>query len=208
MTKRYKLVVWLCISAILIGVAGYYVNRLLGPTHRKWTEDVLLEDGSTIVVKRTVTFNESEAWGGGGTYNAVESESTIRFTGAMANLPPWSVPLMALVLYKDAATTEWVVVALSTSCQVWNARGEPESRYWEFRLRDQVWREVPLSPSSYDRPANLLHRYQKPLGTKHVTPTFRHALEPPIDMNKEFRLVWKDRNPSCHKGDRVIPLAN
>lgn len=69
-----------------------------GPTTRHWTEDVLLDDGSTVVVERSVAFN------------AVETEATLAFTGKESGLPVWSAPLMALLLYRDPATQEWVIV--------------------------------------------------------------------------------------------------
>lgn len=128
------------------------------PVQRVWSEDVRLDDGSTMVVKRSVTFMESNSLAGD-TYNAVETESTITFTGELAALPPWSQALLALVLYRDHDTKEWTVVATTTSCEVWSRRSEPRPVYWEFRLRPQGWQEVPLSSTSAERAANLFTGY-------------------------------------------------
>ena len=159
-----------------------------GITSRKWTEDVLLDDGSILLVKRTVSFKESAAWGGEA-YNSWETDATISFTGGLATLPIWHVPLMALVMYLDSTTREWVVVATTTSCDVWNARGFPPSMYWEYRLGPQGWRETPLSAKSMGRPANLLHRYQKSLGTSHFTVAERVKRETDSSMSKKYRRI-------------------
>lgn len=148
------------------------------PITREWTEDALLEDGSTIVVKRTVSFNETNSWSGDA-YNAVETDATISFTGELSKLPPWRAPLMALVLYQDKETKEWVVVAISSSCDVWNRRGRPRPPYWEFRLDAKGWRETSLSQASIGRSGNLLHRYQSDLKTKHITVEGRKEREVP-----------------------------
>jgi hypothetical protein len=156
------------IALALIGAGVPGVRNLVGPTHRSWTEDVLLEDGLSIVVKRSVTLNESNSWSGDA-HNATELEATIAFTGELKGLPVWSVPLMALVLYRDAAAQgQWVVVATTTTCDVWSARGEPRPPYWEFRLGEAGWQETPLSASSLGRSTNLYLRYNI-LKARHVT---------------------------------------
>jgi hypothetical protein len=168
------------------------------PTTREWTEDVLLEDGSTIVVKRMASFKETNSLSGDA-YNAVETGATIAFTGELAKLPPWHAPFMALVMYQDKETKEWVVVATTTSCYVWNTHNEPEPMYWEFRLTDRGWHEIPLSSASIGRPANLLHRYQQDLGTQHVTVKVRQNRESDIGIGKEFRSILADDKVNCEK---------
>jgi hypothetical protein len=156
------------IAAGLLGAGVMGIRALVGPKHRSWTEDVLLEDGSTIVVKRSVTFSESNSWSGDA-YNATELSATIAFTGSQQNLPAWSIPLMPLVLYRDTtAQSQWVLVAATTTCEVWNARAEPRPPYWEFRLGQTGWQEVPLSAASVGRPTNLYLPYNV-LKARHVT---------------------------------------
>jgi hypothetical protein len=140
---------------LALGLAGCAASQ----TSKRWMEEVLLEDGSIIQVERRVVFNETNALGGGA-YNAVEKASTLRFTGERAGLPEWSVPLRPIVLYRDSATNEWVVVAATTSCSVWQARGQPNPPYWEYRLGVAGWVQEPLSPTSIGRGNNLLRHYQ------------------------------------------------
>jgi hypothetical protein len=174
----------------LIWLVGCHVGAP-EPETRTWTEDVLLDGGKTIQVKRTVTFNETNSMSGDA-YNAVESDATLAFTGELSGLPMWRQPLMALVMYRDKSTEEWVVVAKTSSCEIWERRGRPKPPYWEFRLDEQGWREVPLSQASIGRPANLLHRYQGKLKSEHITIVDRHQLESSSTMDRPYREIWGD----------------
>ena len=177
---------------LIAGVASFRI--LVGPKHRTWTEDVLLDDGSTIVVERSVTFSESNSWSGDA-YNATESSSTIAFTGNLQNLPSWNLPLMPLVLYRDtAAQAQWVVVASTTTCGVWNARGEPRPPYWEFRLGNAGWQEVPLSATSLGRSTNLYLGYNV-LKAKHVTVAMRRTSNG--EAVGEYRFVLANATWNC-----------
>jgi hypothetical protein len=169
-------------------------------TTKRWMEDVKLDDGTIIQVQREVTFNESNALGGGA-YNSVEQASTIHFTGNLENFPPWSVPLLAHTLYKDTSTQEWVVVAITSSCDVWHARGAPNPPYWEYRLGSHGWRQVPLSAASVGHRSNLLRRYQKDLPTGTITLSQKDALqteektlEQMTKPERTFRLVLGERD--------------
>ena len=168
-----------------------------GPTERRWTEEVLLDDGRTVVVERSVAFNETSAWGGDA-YNAVETEATLAFTGDLAGLPVWSAPLMALLLYRDQTRGgQWVIVATTTSCHVWNLRGEPPSLYWEYRLGPQGWQEVMLSPTSIGRKTNLLFSYQQKLGTRHITAADRAARESDTRIARRFVDIQGTQQVNC-----------
>jgi hypothetical protein len=164
---------------------------------RAWTEDVLLDDGSTIRIARTATFIETNSLSGD-SYNAVETEATIAFTGDRANLPMLRHGLMALLMYEDPTVGgEWVVVATTTSCDVWQRRGQPHPMYWEFRLKDSEWMETPLSQTSVGRAVNLLHRYQAELNTGHITVADRRRLEADTGISRRFKAIVADAERSC-----------
>jgi hypothetical protein len=191
-----------CNGRTISAVGDFLFNR---PTERKWTEDVLLADGTTIVVKRTVAFKETNSLSGDA-YNAVESDATVAFTGNLSQLPAWRAPLMALLLYRNESASEWVLIATTTSCERWNELGaprvmylpdKPDTLYWEYRLKPEGWREVPLSKMSVGRPVNLLHRYQEKLGTKHVTVVFRKALESDDLIVKRFVRTEERHKVNC-----------
>jgi hypothetical protein len=159
-----------------------------GPTQKRWTEDVLLDDGSTVLIKRTVSYQESSAWGGG-SYSAVEGVATLELSGAHEGWTVWSVPLIPMVLYRDsAASGQWVVVATTTSCEVWNARGGPVPPYWEYRLTDNGWKEAPLSESSLGRPANVFSGYTS-LESKHVTVREQQAYRNDPRLGVAYRTI-------------------
>jgi hypothetical protein len=161
------------LAAILIGRViwsgfGSEISRIWDGTFvRRWSEEVVLSDGSLIVVKRAVEVSESNSFAGDA-YNAVEQDATLKFTGELGDLPVWNAALMAQVLYRDEETEEWVIVANSTSCEVYYERGEPrflflegrpQTNYFEFRLRKNGWAQVPISRASIGRPTNLLMAY-------------------------------------------------
>lgn len=116
----------------------------------RWTEDVRPDDGSVITIKRYVRFETSNSWAGD-VPAAHDRRATLRFTEALSDLPEWDVPLMPMVLYQDGPTKEWVIVARTNSCERWLARGGPFPPYWEYRLRGDQWRRVPLSDTSKGR---------------------------------------------------------
>jgi hypothetical protein len=159
-----------------------------GPTHKSWTEDVLLDDGSTVSIKRTVTYKEASAWGGG-SYSAIEGAATLELTGANEGWPVWDVPLIPMVLYRDSTRGgQWVIVATSTSCEVWNARGGPVPPYWEYRASDDGWKEVPISEASLGRPANVFIGYTS-LKARHVTVRDQQTASRSISLGIKYRTV-------------------
>jgi hypothetical protein len=147
-----------------------------------------------------VAIKESNSWSGDA-YNAVETASTIEFTGELASLPPWSYPVRPVVFYQDAATGEWVVVASTTSCQVWRRAGKPKPPYWEYRLQESGWNEVPLSAASLGRPANLAQKYKRVAAAGHLTPELRATLDYDTNRHRTFREVYAEPTQAfCGEG--------
>ncbi len=162
-----------------------------GPTQREWTEDVLLKGGTTVQVHRTVKLNVSNSVSGDA-YNAVELAATLSFLGPLKNLPSWSAPRMALVLYRDPSTMEWVIVSTSTSCEIWERSGKPKPNYWEYRLTSEGWKEVSLSRASIGRKANLFRSYDHKMKSDHITVAERERLDgDPLTLRK-YREIWGD----------------
>jgi hypothetical protein len=136
---------------------------------RRWTEDVLLEDGRIVQIERHVVFYETDALGGGA-YNAVESKATLRFAVELAELPAWDYPRIALVLYRSSETHNWRIVTASSSCEVWRRDGAPRPPYWQYELIEGQWKEAPLSEESIGKRPNLFYRYSADDFGPHVTP--------------------------------------
>jgi hypothetical protein len=135
---------------------------------RTWSEEVALDDGSVITIDRHVEQLMSSSIGGGA-FSGVETKAMLSFRGDLAALPQWDLPLMPLLLYRDTEASEWVLVATSTTCEIWYRRGMPEGHYWEFRQRGTDWVEVPLSETSFERRTNLLFEYTEPLPARYIT---------------------------------------
>jgi hypothetical protein len=159
-----------------------------GDREARWTEDVKLDDGRVIQIERHVVFDQTNALGGGA-YNAIESKATLSFLGDLSSLPTWDVPLIALVLYQDTDTDEWVIVAKSSSCRIWDKRGRPRPPYWEFRLSSEGWREVPLSCESVGRRTNLFFRYDSDKVPAHVTVEERMRQQSDRDTGSLYRRI-------------------
>ena len=154
---------------------------------RTWTEEVALDDGSVIIIDRHVEQQMSNALGGGA-FNATETKATLSFRKDLATLPPWDLPLMPLLLYRDSS--EWVIVATTTTCEVWRNRGAPKAFYWEFRLRGTEWVEVDVSESSFERKTNLLFEYSQPLPSKHINLTTKAQLHSG-DQAEMYRVIQR-----------------
>lgn len=160
-------------ATVLIAISVLVSSTITGCSssnreERSWTEEVQLEDGSTVGIERHVVFDATNAMGGGA-YNAVEVESTLRFRGELVALPEWNVPLIPLLLYKSVSGDKWTIVAKSSSCEVWASRGKPIPPYWQFELDESGWREVPLTCDSVGRSTNLHHAYHAADGLPHVS---------------------------------------
>jgi|GEM_PF-3228792 hypothetical protein len=181
-----------------LGACGW--GKPPSPIERAWTEDALLEDGTTIPLRRSVKLYITNSWGGDA-YNAVEQQAKLSFLGPLKNLPTWSaqyIPAvsgvvgMPLVLYRDQATSEWVIVVTTTSCEVWAAAGKPKPNYWEYRLKEAGWHQVPLSPASIGRATNLFHSYDHELSSSHITVEERRRIENDPLMARKYREIWGD----------------
>jgi hypothetical protein len=156
-----------------------------GKVERKWSEEVALDDGKVLTVDRYVKFQETNSMAGDA-YGSTEEDATLSFRGELAALPAWRVALQPLVLYRDSSTNEWVIVAASSRCEVWEARGKPARPYWEFRLRDSGWVEVPLSESSLGRKTNLYILYERPLPARQLTVPMKQGLQAQESTGKKY----------------------
>jgi len=169
------------------------------PKQYTWTEDVALDAGS-IRVRRVVGIQESNSWSGDA-HEAIETLSSVEFMDELASLPPWSEVLRPIVLYQDTATDEWVVVASTSSCDVWRAAGKPKPPYWEYRLQQGHWNHVSLSEKSLGRRANLAQAYKRVAAVGHLTPELRAQVDPSARWFRTYRSVLADPNQAiCGEG--------
>jgi hypothetical protein len=122
----------------------------------RWTEPVTLDSGEVVRVRRHVEMWHHRALGGGFSSARQYRTSSIEPDDSSARFPTWDAPMVPIVLDKDPATDEWIVVASGDGCSIWARNGRPRPPYWAFRLRDGRWYRDAIPESFFGRPANLL----------------------------------------------------
>lgn len=167
-----------------------------GEVERRWTEEVEVDDGKDIEVDRYVRFTESNSISGDA-YSSTNLASTLRFKGELSELPTWSVPLVPVLLYRDMKTSEWVIVAVTSSCEVWADRGSPVPPYWEFRLINGKWNEHPLSQASIGRKTNLFFDYEPDLPTHKISVAVKKQVIRRNDFGKKYLSIVGDMTRPC-----------
>lgn len=175
---------------LVIAACGFLGER------RSWTEDVQLDDGSVIMIKRHVKFRTSNSWAGD-VPRAEDRRVTLRFTGALSDFPAWDMPLMPMVLYQDASTKEWVIVARTNRCERWLAWGKPFPPYWEYHLAAGQWRQRPLSAASKGRSTNLLIDYRREDLPRHISVEYKKASFVDSNFTEAYRRVVPDIRRHC-----------
>jgi hypothetical protein len=86
-----------------------------------WIEPVQLASGETVNIKRHVVMVHERAFGGGYSSAPVYKTSTIEGLPNSPEFPVWDAPLVPILIDKDPATGEWIIVASIDECGVWIA---------------------------------------------------------------------------------------
>ena len=123
---------------------------------RRGPENVKLEGGEQIVIERSAKLRANAiAGGGGGSFN---EGMTLLITKPIKpdNPGQWSAKYVPILLDRDPATQEWVIVATFFHCQSWEALGRPKLPYTEYRYRQGAWVQQTLSPQWIGREINVL----------------------------------------------------
>lgn len=160
--NRRKLIVSISLIGLTPWMSG--CNKIINgldekqDTQFEWTEDVPLNDGQTIVVKRTARLSANHiAGGGGGSFNkGMTLEIVPPLLPDGTPMPTaWSDVYVPLLLDRDPTTQEWFIVATFFHCDSWKNLGEPALPYTEYRFRQGKWQRQELSPEIIGRSANL-----------------------------------------------------
>lgn len=121
-----------------------------------WSEDVSLQDGTMLVVKRSAQGKKLGEIGGSGGWETTRMTLEIESPILATNPPNWSERWVPMLLDYDAQAKEWFVVATFYTCDDWYDLGRPKLPYIAYRTNGGRWEQVPLSPDLYGRKANLL----------------------------------------------------
>lgn len=122
----------------------------------KWNEEVKLQSGEVIVIKRTAKFSENWiAGGGGGSFNL---GMTIDFSNSEKSNSPtmWHSLYDPLIIDLDPMTKEWIIIATFIHCDGWYNLGRPSLPYTEYRFRSGKWEQGLLNTHWIGRNGNLL----------------------------------------------------
>ena len=186
----------------LVGLGALLVLSSCGERkvfERTWSEEVELEGGAVVVVKRHVVYDYSNSFSGEFPLNVeTTSELEVENSTPELDIPRWSAPMRALLLYRDEATAEWVIVAAIHTCDMWRQKGAPESQYLEFRAHQGIWREGVVSKSSIGRATNLFMGYVDGLARKRVT----------LQEKKSAWSTFRNGDPAKHIVEKYQNCSN
>jgi hypothetical protein len=128
-----------------------------GQIDLKWSEEVQLEDGQVIVVKRTAQGKQLGELGGPGGWEqkAMSVEFSPSATGK--NPPVWNTAYVPILIDHQTPEETWSIVATFYTCQGWHDLGRPALPYVEYQSNQGgPWEIAPLEPRLIGRPTNML----------------------------------------------------
>jgi hypothetical protein len=129
-----------------------------GEREIEWTETVALASGETTVIERVQRVEihlTSE-----GPSGDLAKMATVASATSPPAFPPWQAKMLPILLDRDPATGEWVLVATMYNCRFWLLNGAPERPYWGFRAFEGEWYRTEIPESFWGRSANLFAALQ------------------------------------------------
>jgi hypothetical protein len=168
-----------------------------GNSQIAWKEQVELQSGEVITVKRTAKTKDFGEVGGPGGW---ENEGmTVQIVQPLkADDPPvWDAKFVPLVFDREPGTNEWFIVATFISCSSWYELGRPKLPYTEFRLKDGRWRQQPLSPQLIGRDANMLTHISSTDQRDHTLASKASVLAEHPAIAPEYKKVVNKWATSC-----------
>ena len=151
--KPHKILTALLLSAALLSGCGESV-----PTETVWREEVQLEDGTKIWVRRTVVGEAYTELGGYGEYQVSKEVLEVINAPGLGKPPVWSAKWSLLVLDRDKDGV-WYIVVTPLDAEGWT-KLEPKLLYAQFKAIDGQWRQVEIDPKLDARTANLEPRFR------------------------------------------------
>lgn len=141
-----------CMSIVLIGML-----TACGEVNLKWSEEVQLNDGQFIVIKRTAKGEKQGELGGPGGWEEKEMTITLEKAGEGTQFPIWQTAYVPILLDYQVAEKTWSVVATFYYCEGWYNLNRPKLPYVEHQSKDGgPWVVVPVEERLIGRKTNLL----------------------------------------------------
>ena len=141
------------LSAALLSGCGESV-----PAETSWREEVQLEDGTKIWVRRTVVGEAYTELGGISAYEVSNRTVEVINAPGLGKPPVWSAKWRTLVLDRDKDGV-WYIVVSPVDREGW-ANLHTKLLYAQFKAIDGQWRQVEIDPKLDARTANLEPRFR------------------------------------------------
>jgi hypothetical protein len=191
-----------CIAALTITACGRYGDREI-----EWAETVSLSSGDAVLVER-VQRVEIHLTSEGPSGNLAKM-ATVTSAASQPEFPTWRAKMFPILLDRDPANEEWVLVATMYDCDFWLKNGQPDPPYWGFRAANGSWRRAPIPASFWDRPANLFAVFQSTDDSGTLRASYQSRRAEQIRSGKPSKLagVWRDMKPDCKKSSKEEAYA-
>jgi hypothetical protein len=123
----------------------------------EWKEEVLLQTGEAIIVKRVIQMQEDFELSQG--RNWVPREQKLNIKHPLLNNGQeaiWALDAVPIILDYDIQRKQFFIVATIALCEQDRALGRPRPPYLLFEFSGGEWRQVELRPVLEGKTANLL----------------------------------------------------
>ncbi|MBY0467812.1 MAG: hypothetical protein K2Q07_02415 [Burkholderiaceae bacterium] len=147
-----KLMDWL----LGLSAAGLGLWLIFHAPALQWNEEVQLQTGEVIVIRRTAIFNENPMTGGGDESSNTGTTIEFKSPDKPDNPAMWRGVHVPMILDRDPDTHEWVIVATFHHCESWSNTGRPMPPYMAYRYHEGEWLPQSMEPKWIGRDANVV----------------------------------------------------
>lgn len=145
-------------SATLVLLAGTsYAMFTHGDEDIRWSEEVALHDGTTVVVSRRVVGNsfgrpraQPDSWLPSG----FEIDASV--VPSSANDATWRSPMRPVLFERAASAAAWILLAEPKDCKEWHDLNRPNPPYLAYELQGGTWSRTEVPRELLGRTPNLL----------------------------------------------------
>jgi hypothetical protein len=185
-------VVLACIASIIAGI----VLTGCGQNQIEWSEQVKLQSGEIVVVKRTAKSKPFGEVGGPGGWENDGMTLHILEPQKPDNPPLWDARYVPLLFDREPVSGQWFVVATFYSCTSWYELGKPALPYTEFRFKDGKWTQGPLTPSLIGREGNMLTSIRSKGEPNHTLQSKEDAMSD-VRISPTYKRIVSSWRTSC-----------
>lgn len=136
-----------------------------------WKEEVTLSSGEKFFITRTqrLDLNVANALTPGN--HALDSR--VASATDRIHFPEWRAPMIPLLLDRDPANGDWILVATNATCRFWQRNQQPAPPYWAFRAVKGEWKRTEMPAGFWNRPTNLFAAFNLSDSDRTIAQTLR-----------------------------------